>query len=372
METITFEVGKAPRVRVPSVGSDLRVVGRSGGTLEVQAPSRGDLSVTREGEEVVVSSRVGCLMFVPDGARIEIGAVGGDARLSGMTGEASLSSVGGDLNLRGMGPVRLGRVAGDVRLVQAGGAFAAEWIGGDARFESLQADLEVGLVEGSLYLRHIRGAVRVQTHGDVHAELTPPSGSHSRVRAGSDLTCRLPPDASVVVNYRAEGDVRVGLLPHARASGTSGSTQLGGGEAALELESGGDLRLELIGGGATGLNEEWRQDLEARIEAEVESALDEIERSQSLHGMPGMMRDGDDIAERIRTSMGKARRRAHRPGRAADAGRPRDIRINIGEAPAGGAEVGDEERLAILRMVESGAISVEQAEQLFRAMEGGA
>jgi hypothetical protein len=370
METITFEVGKAPRVHVQSVGSDLRVVGRSGGSLEVQAPSREDLAVTREGEEVVVSSRVGCLMFVPDEARIEVGTVGGDARLSGMKGEASLTTVGGDLNLRGMGAVRLGRVAGDVRLVQAGGAFAAEWIGGDARFESLQADLDVGLVEGSLFLRHVRGAVRVQTHGDVHAELTPPPGSRSRVQAGSDLICRLPPDASVMVSYRAEGDVRVGFPSHGRVAGTSGSAQLGGGEAALDLESGGDLRLELTGGGAAGLNEEWRQDLEARIEAEVESALAGIERSQGLGGIPGMMRD--DIAERIRTSMGKARRRAQRPGRAADGLRPRDVRINIGEPPAAGTEVSDEERLAILRMVESGAISVEQAEQLFRAMEGGA
>ncbi len=83
-----------------------------------------------------------------------------------------------------------------------------------------------------------------------------------------------------------------------------------------------------------------------------------------------MMRD--DIAAHIRVSMGKARRRAHRLGRAVEAGRPRDVRINFGEPPAGSTEVGDEERLAILRMVESGAITVEQAEQLFRAMEGGA
>lgn len=370
METITLEVGETPQVRVQSVGSDLRVVGRSGVKLEVQAPSRGDLTVTREGEEVVVASRVGCLLFLPGGSRVEVGAVGGDARLSGMTGEARLTSVGGDLNLRSMGTVRLGRVTGDVRLVQAGGALAAEWIGGDARFEGMQADLEVGLVEGSLFLRHVRGAVRVQTHGDVHAELTPPPGSRSRVQAGGDLICRLPPDASVLVNYRADGDVRVGLPLHARAAGTTGTAQLGGGEAALELESAGDLRLELTGGGAAGLNEEWRQDLEARIEAEVESALAEIERSQRLPGMPGMMRD--DIAERIRASMGKARRRAHRLGRAANGGPPRDVRTGSGEPAAASAAVGEEERLAILRMVESGAISVEQAEQLFRAMEGGA
>jgi hypothetical protein len=369
METITLEVGESPRVRVQSVGGDLRIVGRSGSMLEAQAPSREDLTVTREGDHVAVACRVGCLVFLPAGAQLDIGAVGGDARLSGMTGAASLATVGGDLNLRGMGAIHLGRVAGDVRIVQASGAVGAEWIGGDARLESLQAELEIGLVEGTASVRHARSAVRVQTHGDLHAELTPTPGSQSTLRAGGDLVCRLPPDASVLISYRAEGDARVGFPSHGRDAGAAGTAQLGAGEARLDLESAGDLRVELIGGGAAGLNEEWRQDLEARIEAEVDAALAEVERSQRLGGLSGVMRD--DIAERIRASMSRARRRANRPGRVAEAGAPHDVRIHFGEPAPGGTAVGDEERLEILRMVESGAITVEQAEQLFRAMEGG-
>ena len=368
METITLEVGDAPRVRVRSVGSDLRIVGRSGGGLEAQSPSRGDLTVTREAEAVVVASRVGCLLFLPAGAVVEVGVVGGDARLSGMSGAASLETVGGDLNLRGMGAVRLGRVAGDVRLVQAGGPFSAEWIGGDAHVESLQAELEIGVVEGSLLLRHQRGAVRVRAHGDVHAELDLPAGSRSRLQTSGDLICRLPPDASVSIEYRSGGDARVALPVQSRPTTTSGTATLGAGEANLELDSGGDLRLELMGGAASGLNEEWRQDLEARIEAEVEAALSDIDRSQRL---PGIMRA--DIAERIRSSMARARRGAHRLGRAADAGRMHPVGMSVGN-PAGdaAAEIGNEERLAILRMVESGTLTVEQAEQLFRAMDGSA
>jgi len=370
METITLEVGEAPRVRVQSVGGDLRIVGRTGSMLEAQAPSREDLTVTREGEQVVVSSRVGCLVFLPAGAQLDIGAIGGDARLSGMAGAANLATVGGDLNLRGMGAIHLGRVAGDVRIIQASGAVVAEWIGGDARLESLQAELEIGLVEGTVSVRHARNAVRVQAHGDLHAELAPPPGSQSSLAAGGDLVCRLPPDASVLVSYRADGDARVGLPRQSQGAGAAGTAQLGTGEARLDLESSGDLRVELIGVGAAGLNEEWRQDLEARIEAEVDAALAEVERSQRLGGLSGMMRD--DIAERIRASMSRARHRASRPGHAAGAGAPHDVRIRFGEPTSGGTAVGDEERLEILRMVESGAITVEQAEQLFRAMEGSA
>ncbi|MCX6070253.1 MAG: hypothetical protein NTU91_05235 [Chloroflexi bacterium] len=369
METITLEVGGTPQVSVQSVGGDLRIVGRNGSLLEAQAPFREDLTVTREGEQVVVASRVGCLLFLPAGARLDIGAVAGDVRLSGMTGRASLATVGGDLNLRGMGEIHLGRIAGDVRIVQASGAVAAEWIGGDARCESLQAELEIGLVEGALSVRHVRSAVHAKAHGDVHAELTPPPGSQSKLQAGGDLFCRLPPDASVLVSYRTDGDARVGLPSHVQASGAAGTAQLGAGEGRLDLESNGDLRVELIGVGAAGLNEEWRQDLEARIEAEVDAALAEVERSQRLGGLSGMMRD--DVAERIRVSMSRSRRRANRAGRAAEGGAAHNVRIHFGEPAAGGTAVGDEERLEILRMVESGAISVEQAEQLFRAMEGG-
>jgi len=370
METITLEVGESPRVRVTSVGGDLRIVGRGGSLLEAQGPSREHLTVSREADEIVVISRFGCLLFLPAGAQLEIGAVGGDARLSGITGKASLATVGGDVNLRGMSDVVLGRGAGDVRIVQASGAVTAEWVGGDARLENLQADLEIGLVEGTLSVKHARGAVRAHAHGDADAEVSPPAGSESRLEAGGDLVCRLPRDASVSVSYQAKGDARIGLPLHVRAAGASGTAQLGGGESRLELECGGDLRVELIGGGAAGLNEEWRQDLEARIEAEVDAALAEVDRYQKLGGLSGMMRE--DIAERIRASMSKARRRAGRAGRGAETGAPTDVRMPFGEPAAGGMAVGDEERLEILRMVERGAITVEQAEQLFRAMEGSA
>lgn len=365
METITIEVGAAPRVRVPSVGGDLRIVGRSGGLLEAQAPARGDLTVGREAEAVVITCRVGCLLFVPAGARVEVGAVGGDARLSGLEGEASLETVGGDVNLRSGGAARLGRLAGDLRVVGGRGALTAEWVGGDARVENLEADLRLDQVEGDLYVRNQRGATQTSSGGDVHAELSLPPGTHSRLESSADLICRLPPDSSVSVSYRAAGDARVALPQRDRVAGASGEAHIGAGEAALELVSGGDLRLEVIGRASAGLTEEWRQDLEARIEAEVEAALSDIERSQPL---TGVLRQ--DVAARIRASMARARRRPHRLGRAAD--RPREVNVSLGEAAETGGEIGDQERLAVLKMVEAGKLTVEQAEQLFRAMEGSA
>jgi hypothetical protein len=256
-----------------------------------------------------------------------------------------------------------------VRIVQASGPVSADWIGGDARLEHLQADLQIGLVEGTLSMKRMRGAAQAHAGGDLDAELAPPPGSQSRLAADGDLTCRLARDASLEIGYRAGGDARVGLPSHVRAGDGSGTARIGVGEARLDLECQGDLRVELVGGGAAGLNEEWRQDLEARIEAEVDAALAEVDRYEKLGGLSGMMRD--DIAERIRASISRARRRAGRAGCAAEAGMPRDVRIHLGES-GDTSPVGEDERLEILRMLERGAITVEQAEQLFRAMEGAA
>lgn len=369
METITLDVGGRPRVRVPSVGGDLRIVGRAGSSLEAQAPSRTDLTVTREGDLVVVTSRLGCLLFLPEGTEVEIGAVGGDARLSGITGRVSLATVSGDLNLRSMGAVHLGKGAGDVRIVQASGLVTAEWIGGDARLDTLQAGMDVGQVEGSLLMRRVSGAAHAHVLGDLDAELAPPPASESRLHAEGDLICRLSPEASVVIHYRAQGEARVALPSHVPTEPRAGTAQVGAGEARLELESQGDLRVGLSGSPAR-WDEEWKQDLEARIEAEVDAALAGLEGRQGLGGLSGLMRE--EIAERIRSSMGKARRHAARAAQVAEAGAPREVRIHLGESSATETPVGDEERLEILRMVERGSLTVEQAEQLFRAMEGGA
>ncbi len=137
-------------------------------------------------------------------------------------------------------------------------------------------------------------------------------------------------------------------------AGASGEAHIGAGEAFLELISGGDLRLEVIGRGSAGLTEEWRQDLEARIEAEVEAALSEIEHSQQL---TGSLTRGYCRAHPLVDGAGTPA--VSTLGRGAD--RPREVNVTLGGAAETGSEIGDEERLAVLKMVEAGTLTVEQA-----------
>jgi len=47
METLKIEVGAKSKVRITSIGGDLRLTGREGATLEAHAPVDGKLSVTK-------------------------------------------------------------------------------------------------------------------------------------------------------------------------------------------------------------------------------------------------------------------------------------------------------------------------------------
>jgi hypothetical protein len=370
VETVTWEIGQTPRVHITSIGSDLRIVGRDGSSLEAQVPTRGDLDLTREADGVTLAARSGCLLFLPSHATLEVDSVGGDARVSAIAGKVRLTTIGGDLDLRGLSGAQVTTVGSDLHGSQLAGAVAAESVGGDVRLLEADGPIHLGTVNGDVLLRRIRGEVRVSAGGDIRLECIPPAGSRSTVHAGGDVQCRFPADASLHVAYSVRGDVSINVPWAQTSAGGTGEVTFGAGEARIDLEVGGDLQLEAgDGAGAPAAERGWRQDLEARVEAQVEAALSEMERGMRFGGVASGLRE--DITEQIRQSMGRARRRPHRLGRhgeAAEAGRKSGPSGEVGSEAAG---VGEAERLAILKMVESGKISVDEAEKLFQAMEGG-
>ncbi len=87
METLKIDVGDKPQVRITSIGGDLRLTGREGAQLEAHAPVDGKLSVTKEGEVVVINCRSGCLVFLPADSQVQAETVGGDMRAIGLGAE---------------------------------------------------------------------------------------------------------------------------------------------------------------------------------------------------------------------------------------------------------------------------------------------
>jgi SHOCT-like domain len=363
METLTLETRPSPRVIIKSIDGDLRLVGQSGQTIEAQAPSKGQLSIHQDGDRVELSCRAGCLVFLPMNAIVEAESVAGDLHLTGIKGQSSFGKVGGDIRLRRSGKVDLGRVGGDLSVDMLNGGLHVDTLGGDTDVRGVRGGVHVGQAGGDMHLRQIEGAVEVEAGGDVSARLSPPPDTTSWIRAGGDIMVTLPADASALVRVTAKGDV---LLPNpAEGVVVEGPDVIccGSGSASVELVSEGDLSLHLSGRASA---DNWGADLHEEINARVNSSIAEMEASLDELGLDSLSIDSERIGQRVRRAVARALRGAGGGGwdwSGTTAEEP--------PGPAGNAEAaaGDEERLAVLQMLEEGKINAEEAEALLRAME---
>ena len=225
--------------------------------------------------------------------------------------------------------------------------------------------------------------------------LRPPfsTGATYQLRANGNLTVRLPADTSLRLDLRANGGIR-SHIPGLVLEGTEREAQgvLGAGEASLEAQVAGRISLRSLRlsgepqeGPAEGLPLDFLDDLEGlgeQIETSIASAMAEVEArlEESLGRIDdqGLRRQVEREAERAMRKAehvaGQARRKAEREAerarlRAERAERRWRRASGQRERPRRGSAT-DEERMRVLRLVEEGKVTPEQAADLLAALEG--
>lgn len=370
MERITLEVSEKLKVQIESIGGDLRISGRKGLKFEAQAPDDGELKVKQEGDQITVSSRAGCLIYLPSVARIEAEQIGGDARITGLSAELMIRSIGGDLSLSRVGRSTFEMVGGDLTVRKMTGDLTVDRVGGDAVVEKVEGEIRLRAIGGDLLLRKVSGLVDASVGGDASVEIRPEVEKRSLVVTGSDLACRLPDEASAIVKMQAGGDLIKPTDLETEETDEGTVLRLGEGEGVIELTSGGDLWLR-VGEREVLYTDELLGDIESQVEANVA----EVEARIAAMVEGAYSFDAERIGERVRRSVARARRKAERARRRAvrhaDAESHHHRQsIQIGGFEADEPAVSEEERMTILRMVEQGKIGVEDAEKLLKALEG--
>ncbi len=168
-------------------------------------------------------------------------------------------------------------------------------------------------------------------------------------------------------------------VPGLVLEGAEGRTEgvLGAGEASLEAQVGGRVSLRPLEP-EEGLPFDFAADLEglgAQIEARVAEAMAEME----VRLEEGLGRiDGQEIHRRVQRATERAAERARRAAeRQAERARLRAERAErrwrraSGQRPRPEREPAtDEERMRVLRLVEEGKVTPEQAADLLAALEG--
>jgi hypothetical protein len=279
---------------------------------EVTVESDYPFTLTGGGEVATINGERDLDVKVPVDSQIHLSACAGDARISGVRGPIQIKAVGGDLVLRKVGSIEAGTVGGDVNA------------------------------------RGLDGSFEVVAGGDIVFTAQLSSDHDYWLNAGGDIIWRTPPGASATLEVAAGGEVitRVPGVKHA-----PGGVIIGDGAALGHFQAGGDIVINAetdadpIGQAAT--------EIEARVRSITENAMDKVARK-----------------------LEDAQRKLERSGRRGRWGVgyvvpdvPRPLERPVPPAPPS-EPVSNEERLAILRLVENGKITAGEAARLLAALDG--
>ncbi len=413
MQQQTIPVSPHASLLVHAVRGDLRVAGWDRSELMIKTDGS-RLDLLSSADPITISCDEDVILYLPRASNLRVESVAGDVSLQAISGPVTLGPVAGDLTMKDLGPVTLGMVSGDASLRNIGalnaekisgdftlrgghGVCAVDVIGGDASIRDIDGMLAVESVGSDLYVRNVHGAVNANAGADVALFLEPLPGQTYDITAGDDLILRLSPEANVKLHLTAGSpdSIRVDFPGVELPEDCSGCDVLIGAEAgdmaqmlltagddllvtsqADSWESAADFGVGMRDGGEWNLPHfELPDDFSERINRRVQAAM---ERAQSH--LEAANRRAEFAGHRASIKIEAAMRRAEAKARAAEVrARRGQASVNVGRwnwdvsshGPVeASAPVSDEERLAILKMLQEKKISVEEAEKLLAALEG--
>lgn len=413
-----FVSGKAPHIIIPFCRGDLVVKSWDKTAVLVKE----DDAIVKETEDGLLISSNGRLQLrLPEYANLSVEIVHGDAVIKNMQGALSLTTVNGDAILADLAQAALGIVHGDLSVRRVSGSVTAQDVYGDAVYRGVGAiqlgqahgdliaravngSVQVTAVSGDIGLRQVSGDVRVQEgrrdanlrflggateigeiKGDVRIYGDLAAGKHNFL-AGGDIVLRWPPSAPVQIN--AQGSKILNRLPLDEVAETTDAItgRIGTGGPVVNLQANGRILLKEL----YLVRDEWEDyqaddpDLEFTLDMEGLGAQINAQVSDQLSRLSVELenRFGADFTQKIAEKISrKAEQAAKRAEEAAERARrrvekQRGFYSGPGRPPTPPPpprppkpKATPEEQLKILKMVEQGIITPEEANTLLEALE---
>lgn len=369
MTTTTYPASATPKL-VITCHNDLTVTGSNEANIIVEIDDDSPANHVEQRDEALLIYAVdSCDVVCPAGASIAIEQVSGDLRVTQIKGTLAIQTVNGDAAVREVGPTDVQTVQGDLSMRDIDGELRIGTVRGDVKIKRVGGQVMVDRISGDLVAQDLdSGAAFNQVSGDAAFEIEfAPDQSYAASVKG-DIVLRVNGGGAQLA-LKAGGDLR-SRLPMINWQGTEHEAMatIGDGSAKVALNAGGDL-LVLPGKSGSGFDAGAFSD---QVESLIESAMGQFESQMArvqreLEERWGKNNPLERAAERTKRSAERAQRRAERAagtwGAFATPPRP--------PAPPKPAQpVSDEERLLVLKMVESGQITVEEAAKLLASLEG--
>jgi hypothetical protein len=369
MTNANYTTTATPQLKI-SCHADLQITGAPDNTVVIDIDDNSPASrIERQDDTIVVTAMRDCDIACPIGSQLTIDHASGDVRVLQVKGTLAVNVVNGDAVLHDVGPAAIKAVQGDLSLRDASGDVQIEVVRGDAKLKRVTGSIAINKVAGDLVASDLGGGLAVNNvGGDASLQTSLAAGWPYVVKAGGDVIFRVEGGGGQFA-LNCKGDLRV-RLPMTNWTGNdhTATGTYGDGSANVTLQANGDLLVLPASTGAP-----FDPDvLSEQVEAMIESAMSQFETqmSQVQHDLELRFgkfdKQAEKAAERAARSAERAKRRAERAAGSwgFTVGRPPPPPTPPSEP------VSDQERLLILKMVEEGKITADQAAQLLAALEG--
>jgi ubiquinone biosynthesis protein UbiJ len=421
-----IETSKIPQIEVDDCAGDLVIRP----WMELAVKAQGTYQMDEIESRLVFSSNGDLRLLVPEGAILRVGNVQGDLLIKGVRGDISLNEISGDAVLLNLTQVKAGNIQGDLSAKNSEGPLYVEAIYGDAMVRNIDRDVSIdsiygdfaayyvsgnvnlGQCIGDINLRTINGEISIDSghrdanlrnlgslcsiqdiHGDIRFKGGLSTGEHSFEALG-DIVARWPGNVPLQVVAKAADICNRLPLEDVKEIDNSLVGRIGDGDTIVKLSAGGRIILKEV----QLIDEKWESkhkeefdmdfmidlaDLGERISAEVNQSMARMTGEIETHFGPEF---AQTISARVSQQAEKAARKAEAAAERARNYAEREMaraeraqqRRSVQYAPppkrsprpdVSHAKASTDEQLKILRMVEKGTISPDEASTLLEALE---
>ncbi len=197
-----YYTSSAPQVSVTHCGGDLVI--NTGMENAVTAVGT-DVDVQEAVDDLTINAGGDLKLVLPTATSLRIAFVGSDLVIRNLTGDLSLETVRGDVVLTGVGHTKINVIHGDISAKNGNGLLSIQTLHGDAALRRM-ADVAIGAVHGDLSVQVVNGRVDLhESHGDV--SLRSVSGDVSISQCARDVNLRNLGGRTAVQNVK--GDIRL-------------------------------------------------------------------------------------------------------------------------------------------------------------------
>ncbi len=295
----------------------------------------------------ITGAHIGGHLVVHNAGPVQIENVGGHAKVRRVAGRLHLDHVGGHL--------KVGSCTGSV---------SALHVGGHAELGEVLDGCDLPQVGGNAKLIRVGGGQKVNAGGHLQTRIEPLPDLPYELKAGGLLSCDLPPTANATIHMQGPS-----TGPHFNPTRT-----MGDGAAQIRLQAGGPISLTENEFGRKGkeLKHGIRETVRA-AKAKAQEVLDENNITPELTAdlqeqFTEIAEEAVEVFKEISEEVQEKTKAVWERGGAARRRAPADPAVPATADQEAAQAAAEEERKMILRMLAENKITVDEANDLLRAL----